>query len=323
MSNVDGYLMRTNRARQRRRRFIIATTAVTGVCLLTIGAAWTVIVSPLLAVQTVTVAGTVNVPAENIRSLAIGLAARDSFVGRFLGAGNMLAWTAGAARDMLRFLPAVKDVAFGKRYVAHEVTLSVTERQPFGIWCLHGTRINADNKQMNADGMPSADGVQATDTISTGADAVPYTETAVEESARCFWFDEDGVIFERAPDAEGSVIRIVHDYSQEHLGPGSTILPARFVPNLFSIFRVLAASGVGVAEVRLDDLDLEEIRVATYDGLPAGQVGPTLYFSLRFPADNALAVMRSLTGGSSSSIAAGLHKLEYIDFRVENRAYYK
>lgn len=112
----------------------------------------------------------------------------------------------------------------------------------------------------------------------------------------------------RAPAAEGNIIHVVHDHAQADPGLGGIALAARFVPAITSIFRILDASEVPIKEVRIDDLSLEEVVVETYSGV-------RLLFSLRFGADSALPVLRSL--GSK------LKNLEYVDFRVENRAYYK
>ncbi len=129
----------------------------------------------------------------------------------------------------------------------------------------------------------------------------------------CFWFDEEGVVLARAPIVEGNLIPAVNDYSQNKLRLGGKILSGDQIPNLFSVLRVLAAAKMDVKEIRLEDIALSEVKILTY-------TGPELYFSLRFGAENALTVLDSFRNATSTS---GLEKLEYIDFRVENRAYYK
>jgi hypothetical protein len=88
------------------------------------------------------------------------------------------------------------------------------------------------------------------------------------------------------------------------------ILPESFVSNLISILSVLRHTGLEVKTVELKDLSLEEVTVTTANG-------PSLYFSLRFAADNYLTVIQSLMARS------GFGKLQYIDCRTENRVYYK
>ncbi len=139
------------------------------------------------------------------------------------------------------------------------------------------------------------------------------TESSATQEApiqECFWFDEQGNIFKRAIGMEGSIFTVVDDYSQKNLGIGSKILPDKFIANIFSIFKAIADSGLRVKEMRLDDLSLEEMEVDTYDG-------PKIYFSLRFPADSVPDAIVSLKGKTIFG------DLQYVDFRVENRVYYK
>lgn len=126
----------------------------------------------------------------------------------------------------------------------------------------------------------------------------------------CFWFDDTGTLFQKAFDTEGSELFAVHDYSQKGLGLGGNILPDIFVPDMLSIFDTLKISGITVKEIALNDLSLQEIDISTYDG-------PALYFSLRFSAEEDLQALQQLMG------KPGFSSLQYVDFRTENRMYYK
>lgn len=126
----------------------------------------------------------------------------------------------------------------------------------------------------------------------------------------CFWFDPAGVLFLPAYAAEGNLTPVLHDHSRPALALGDTVLPSRMLPNLLAIFDALRSIRLSISEVRLDNLALEEVHAATYDG-------PKLLFSLRFP----------IVGLQASIDAVAekmpLSQLEYIDFRVENKVYYK
>jgi len=129
-------------------------------------------------------------------------------------------------------------------------------------------------------------------------------------SERCYWFDDQGIVFGTAFDTEGSLLLVVRDGSQTSLALGQPVLPEEFVPNLISILRAVQASGIAVSDISLTDMSLEQVNVTTADG-------PAIYFSLRFPADDDLPVLQNLMKQSNFS------KLQYIDFTVQNRAYYK
>lgn len=138
--------------------------------------------------------------------------------------------------------------------------------------------------------------------------------------AACFWFEMDGTLFASAPDAEGGLIRVVSDSARDALALRDTVLPADFMENLRTVFAALHAASVVLREVRYEDPALQEVRVVTRDG-------PQLLFSLRFSAESTITVIKDLmTNGGKNATGKGpvpFGKLEYVDFRVENRAYYK
>lgn len=127
---------------------------------------------------------------------------------------------------------------------------------------------------------------------------------------QCFWFDNTGMMFARTYDTEGDAITVIHDYSQKPTGLNQPVLPSEFDANLVSIVNVVRASNLNVSTIALNDLSLEEIDVTTVNG-------PSVYFSLRFLADDDLQVIQGIMA------QAGWSRLNYIDCRTENRVYYK
>lgn len=125
----------------------------------------------------------------------------------------------------------------------------------------------------------------------------------------CFWFDTKGTIT-RTPATEGSLILVVDDYARATIPSNNPVIAPEFIDNLFSIFDALARMNVNTKEIRVDDLESQEVHVPTF-------IGPTILFSLRFPATNTPAALQALEDKTPIS------KLEYIDFRIENRIYYK
>jgi hypothetical protein len=133
----------------------------------------------------------------------------------------------------------------------------------------------------------------------------------------CFWFEYDGTVFEPAPEAEGKLIRVVSDHVNEKLAFGEKILPAHFLPTLRAVLDFLLLSPLAVREVRYEDPALQEVRATMFEG-------PELYFSLRFSPEGAFGVVGSLLEKDrAGTLSPRFNELQYIDFRVENRAYYK
>lgn len=127
----------------------------------------------------------------------------------------------------------------------------------------------------------------------------------------CYWFDKDGVLFGIAPELEGNAINKVDDFSGRDLKLGDLALNNRFITNLIGIFEVLEKSNLGIRALKLENLDLQEIIFNQPQTLL-----PKIYFSLRFNSEFSLPAIENLK-------KVDLQKIEYIDFRVENRVYYK
>lgn len=129
-----------------------------------------------------------------------------------------------------------------------------------------------------------------------------------QEAEKCFAFDEEGVIFSRGMPSEGSLIHNVRDYSERNLGILLRVLPGEKFGYLKEVFDVVESAGLNYKYFEIQDLKKEEVEVVS-------SAGPTVYFSLRFSPLFALTALRG--------IGTNISKLQYIDFRVENKAYYK
>ncbi len=273
---IAPYVSKEKKRRRRIWRWVIGVIALFILYFIFLGIAWFFMRAPFFRVGSVVVTGDSGMSSGDVIALAEADPGRHiGFFSAMLGWGNMLAWPDAIPTSTLAMAPQIAGITVTKDYFAHTVTLAVTERQPFGIWCF-------------VPGGPGADGA----------------------GEQCYWFDAQGIMFERALATQGNIIFMVNDYSQKDRGLGSAVLPPEFDQNFISIMNVLKATGLGVKEIDLNDLSLEEVDVRT-------AVGPTLEFSLRFPADEYLPVLQSLIA------QPGFAKLQYVDCRTEDRVFYK
>lgn len=274
---LEDYLSEKQKKRKERRQRLWWFTAI--ILLFSVGlfAVWIIVESPVFRIDHFVVTGNRVVASSDVIDLLLASASQHrTLFSSLLGTNNMLTWPKTLATSSVALMPQLSNVAIQKNYINHTLTVSVTEREPFAIWC--------EMPPLDANGNPSGD-----------------------ES--CFWFDDTGMLFEKAFDTEGSELFAVHDYAQTSLGIGEEILPDLFVSNMISIINTVKASGLITKEIALRDLSLEEVDVSTYNG-------PTLYFSLRSSAAGDLPVLKNLIETPS------FDSLQYIDFRTENRIYY-
>lgn len=145
-------------------------------------------------------------------------------------------------------------------------------------------------------------------------DREPYgiwcSESQVQpiSTENCFWFDEGGFLFSSAPATLGALVKGIYEENGRDLALGSYVLPDQSLKRMFSIFKVLKAAEVYAIKFTLPDLGSQEIQAETLEGT-------RLYFSLRVDPAFTLEALQSLR--------LKLGELSYIDFRSENRVFYK
>ncbi len=127
----------------------------------------------------------------------------------------------------------------------------------------------------------------------------------------CYAFDDNGIIFARAPEAEGALILKVNDENARPLVMGKPFFVNQaWRENLFKTWEVMRNHGFVVSGVTVKDLNLEEWEVKIAEG-------PVFQFNLNFMPAN----LESILDNLDEKFDFG--KVTYFDFRVENRIYYK
>lgn len=124
----------------------------------------------------------------------------------------------------------------------------------------------------------------------------------------CLWFDHDGFLFAPAPATLGILVKSIYEVNGRELTPGAYVLPVNALKYMFSIFGVLDSAQVGVTKSILPDLKSQELHAVTPEGT-------LIYFSLRLDPAFTLEALKSLK--------SKLGEIQYIDFRSENRVFYK
>lgn len=128
-------------------------------------------------------------------------------------------------------------------------------------------------------------------------------------NSNCSWIDNDGMLFEKAPQVEGSLIMTVLDMHSESILYGGKISEERFIGNIVKILESIKKLRIATEEIRFDS-KLQEIRVKNY-------AGPDILLSVRFDPTTNLESLKSLMDNP------GYRNYPYVDLRVENRIYYK
>ncbi len=129
-----------------------------------------------------------------------------------------------------------------------------------------------------------------------------------EENGICFWLNEDGYAVEEAPIVEGQLVDAVINRSSKKASLGIQALTRRDFEALRNIISLIKEAGLLTKEIAFN----ENSDVVVWPAL-----GPKIYFNPAINSNFALPVIEKLRKTGE------FKKLSQLDFRVENKAYYR
>ncbi len=132
---TDAYIAETKALRKRRKRFLIGSGALLTIGLMAIGAAWTILYSPIFQIKEITVQGNSVTPKDAITASMDTRILTASLINTILGFRNVFAWSEGSYESHAPELPRVRSISVDRSYINRTVQINVDERAPFGIWC--------------------------------------------------------------------------------------------------------------------------------------------------------------------------------------------
>lgn len=270
-----------------KKKIIIATGSVVFL-LAVMGIVIGIRQSSLFRIRTTTVSGIPEAYGEQVRLMFEDFSREHSWLFRFLGNGNILAWD-GTPKEFLEAHPEFVAMRIEKDLIRHAIRIEVDERKKFGVWC----RMPQDTTLETAVGTSPDDGI-----------------TGSSEDEECYWFDSDGILFSRAPQIQSELFNRVHDFTGRTLAVRDRILPDRLFINLVRVFKLIEIAQINTKTVSLRDIALEEVEA---DSL----TDPRTVFSLRFDPSFSLSAIDALKKTGEWS------KLQYASFTVENRVSYR
>ncbi len=130
-------------------------------------------------------------------------------------------------------------------------------------------------------------------------------------SGDCYAFDDEGIIFARAPEAEGALILKVTSENDRPVVLGNPIFvnPA-WRNNFFQTLEIIKKHGLVISRVTVKDFQIEEWEIKVAEG-------PVFQFNFNFTPPNLGRILENLDDKFE------LDRVTYFDFRVENRIYYE
>ncbi len=130
----------------------------------------------------------------------------------------------------------------------------------------------------------------------------------------CYYIDNQGVIFEEAPQTSGTLILVVRDYSAGELEIGKNVLEKEFMAELIDLRSSLFEGfKLKVLDFNLESSPAKELKVNTHEGW-------YILFDTSRDFKNQLDNLKLVL---EEKIKDGRKNLQYVDLRIESRVYYK
>jgi len=134
------------------------------------------------------------------------------------------------------------------------------------------------------------------------------------EIGECYYIDEEGIIFERAPQTSGVLVLVIKDESSARAELGKNVIAKESIANFVNLREYLSA------QLNLRALDFViksdapgDLKVHTNEG-----------WYILFDASRDLKdQLQNLKLVLEEKIKEERKNLEYVDLRIENRIYYK
>lgn len=289
MRRADRYLLENKRRSRRRKLLLLSMTTVSALVLMGTGVVYALLHAPILRVGALTVEGVSAVKPEVIENMVRAKYGGDSLWRKMLGPSNILAWQTGELPYLAASFPMIASASLERK--GKNLIVKIEEREPAGVWC---PSESASSAQTNDQPLVEVASTSASPSVSGG----------------CFWFDSNGNAYKNALRPSGGLVLVVDGYPGQKEGKQRNVLDEKQMATVEAIWKVLKAVSIRPQSIRLGTPDLQEITVSL-------QSGPSLLFSSRYNPSYALPVIKQL---QQEGLFASL---QYIDFRVQNRAYYK
>ncbi len=304
--NVERYFDEVARRKKSRRFLISCGIGLTVLFVVLAGCGRLIFYSSFFKIKNFTVSVGDTESPQQIKNALVATVLSQSFIARVLGADNVLSWVGSTPALPPLVSGSLKEITIQKDIRNRTVSITALPRAPKGIWCQKEREIAIPQspqppaETQNAGSTPVDKPVQEV--------LPPPVPTANRD---CWWFDEDGIVIEKGPAADGFLVPLVTEYKIRPLILGKSVVDQDSVmKNILSLIKGITQLKLKTVTIEIGDINLQEATVHT-------GANQTILFSLRFPPDTAFSAIKALQAKGQ------FNTVSQLDFRVENRVYYK
>ncbi len=247
----------------------------------------------LLSVQELNVSNVFFAEEDEVLNKIIANSISSSFWKKFVGPGNILFWKFEKNSEcQFLDLPSVRSVDLQTNLATRSVQINIEEREIFGVWCLP---IIAKNTEQEFEQEFEKEQKRGKEKI----------------FGDCYGFDKGGIIFTVVPEVRGNLILKVEDSTGRNLQLGQRVLPnEEWLIRIEEYLENLKSFGLKVENILVKNLEFRDWNIKVRNG-------PELRFSFNFNISDLDSLLNQLVENFD------FFSRSYVDFRVENRIFYR
>ena len=266
------------------------------------GAVYLFVFSPVFKIAEIKMSGNNLIASEQIESTVRSVL--QSKILKIIPSDTTLALIGERIKkDILKAYPEIATVDI-KRESISGLAVTVTEKQAAAVICLSAAP--SPSATLSPSPFLSASPIAS-------SFSVEHSQEKLPESGQCFFTDGAGLIYRGAPEISGTLLPTFYSDNAQLLQIGSAAISSTTLQFSLVLKKELRQAGVDLTGFILNDDVTPELKAFTSEGW-------LIYFDRERPALTQAKILETLLNGEIKDKRA---TLQYVDLRVEDRAYYK
>lgn len=214
--------------------------------------------------------------------------------------------------DILKNFSEIKSIEVTKSLFERKIKIKIIEREKFAIWCnAEYLEVEKDNFITTTSTVENKDITIASSTEKDTVERKKATTTETDFSRkkkvnRCYYLSKEGVIYRKSPHLKGGLV--VNLYSSQKANLKDQVFSSEIIDFIISLKEEFEI----IKPISFDLFSKENLRVKTSKGI-------YINFNPTYPLESQIKNLRLLLNKEIKDLS----EIDYIDLRVEGRAYYK
>lgn len=256
----------------------------------TAGIFYLIISSPIFEINKISVNGLKDVKPEEIQKIADDILS-VKFLNKIPKNNPILLPEQEIIRSIINNFPKIKEVTLTKKFRDNALVINITEREAAAIWCR---------------AIPE-------ESVSISSSSAGQLLSQAPQAENCFFADASGFIFGEAPILSGGAVPTVYEQTTLPINIKDEVSSPKTLEFILAVKKELAAVNLNLTDFVIKSQSLGDLEILT----PEGWI---IYLDISHPPASQINALKRVL---EEEIKENRNRLEYIDLRVPDRAYYK